>query len=128
MSLTVFTSCSAHFWRVFKEYTLMMTQRRSHGFVCVYFSSFMCQYIFSGMVQYKLVYKPLWKGLLEKWVIKSVQKKAPFANLANIIFERELVKLLLLYYPVLDSSPPTHQANISTHKNGLHVEMKILKR
>ena len=59
---------------------------------------------------------------------KIRSKKAPFANLANIIFERELVKLLLLYYPELDSSPLAHQANIPTRKNGLHVEMKILKR
>lgn len=29
-------------------------------------------------------------------------KKAPFANLANNIYERELIKLLLLYYPSLD--------------------------
>jgi len=29
-------------------------------------------------------------------------KKAPFAHMANIIYERELVKLLLLYYPSLN--------------------------
>jgi hypothetical protein len=29
-------------------------------------------------------------------------KKALFANLANIIYEKELVKLLLLYYPSVD--------------------------
>jgi len=34
---------------------------------------------------------------------KIRSKKAPFANLANIIYERELVKLLLLYYPSLGS-------------------------
>ena len=33
---------------------------------------------------------------------KIHSKKAPFANLANIIFERELVKILLLYLPALD--------------------------
>ena len=33
---------------------------------------------------------------------KIRSKKAPFANLANIIFERELVKILLLYLPALD--------------------------
>ena len=32
---------------------------------------------------------------------KVRSKKEPFANLANIIYERELVKLLLLYYPSL---------------------------
>jgi len=33
---------------------------------------------------------------------KIHSKKAPFANLANIIFEQELVKILLLYLPALD--------------------------
>lgn len=33
---------------------------------------------------------------------KTHLKKAPFAILANIIFERELVKILLLYLPALD--------------------------
>jgi hypothetical protein len=32
---------------------------------------------------------------------KIHSKKAPFANLANIIFQEELTKLLLLYYPSL---------------------------
>lgn len=31
-------------------------------------------------------------------------KKAPFANLANIIYQKELIKILCLYYPVADSS------------------------
>jgi hypothetical protein len=35
---------------------------------------------------------------------KIHSKKAPFANLANIIYETELVKLLLLYYPSLNFS------------------------
>ena len=33
---------------------------------------------------------------------KICSKNAPFANLANIIFEQELVKILLLYLPALD--------------------------
>lgn len=35
---------------------------------------------------------------------KIRSKKAPFANLANIIFQRELIKILTLYYPIVDSS------------------------
>ena len=35
---------------------------------------------------------------------KIRSKKAPFANLANIIYEREMVKILCLYYPQLDLS------------------------
>ena len=37
--------------------------------------------------------------------------KAPFANLANILLEKELVKLLILYHPSLDSSPVNHISN-----------------
>jgi hypothetical protein len=37
---------------------------------------------------------------------KIRSKKSPFANLANIIYERELVKLLCLYYPDLEVDPP----------------------
>lgn len=37
---------------------------------------------------------------------KIRSRKAPFANLANLILERELVKLLLLYYPELDVRKP----------------------
>jgi hypothetical protein len=41
---------------------------------------------------------------------KIHSKKAPFANLANIIYEGELVKLLLLYYPSLNlvNDKPLH--------------------
>ncbi len=38
---------------------------------------------------------------------KIRSRKAPFANLANIIFQRELVKILCLYYPDADSSIDT---------------------
>jgi hypothetical protein len=37
---------------------------------------------------------------------KIRSKKSPFANLANIILYKELVKLLLLYYPTLVSNQP----------------------
>jgi hypothetical protein len=33
---------------------------------------------------------------------KIRSKKAPFANLTNLIYERELIKILCLYYPTLD--------------------------
>ena len=33
---------------------------------------------------------------------KIRSKKAPFANLANLIYEKELIKILCLYYPTLD--------------------------
>jgi len=36
---------------------------------------------------------------------KIHSKKAPFANLANLIYERELIKLLLLYFPELNVLP-----------------------
>lgn len=42
--------------------------------------------------------------VLEKWDTKSDPKKAPFANLANFIYERGLVKFLLLYYLIVDPS------------------------
>jgi len=35
---------------------------------------------------------------------KICSKKAPFANLANIIYEKQLIHTLLLYYPSI--SPP----------------------
>jgi hypothetical protein len=57
---------------------------------------------------------------------KIRSKKAPFANLANIIYEKELVKLLLLYYPSLDPSPaqkPKTSENLCIPQS----EIKILK-
>lgn len=33
---------------------------------------------------------------------KIRSRKSPFANLANLIYERELVKILSLYYPIVD--------------------------
>jgi len=42
---------------------------------------------------------------------KICSKKAPFANLANIIYERELIKILLLHYPSLGPSKPKQSTN-----------------
>ena len=54
---------------------------------------------------------------------KIRSKKAPFANLANITYERELVKCLLLYYPLLEPPPPPPSQDIKLLK-----EVKILKQ
>jgi len=58
---------------------------------------------------------------------KIRSKKAPFANLANIIYERELIKLLLLYYPSLEplsTRPKDTPVNSYTPQK----EIKILKK
>ena len=58
---------------------------------------------------------------------KIRSKKAPFANLANIIYERELVKLLLLYYPSLEPlSTPSKNTPVNTYTP--RKEIKILKK
>jgi hypothetical protein len=57
---------------------------------------------------------------------KIRSKKAPFANLANIIYEREVIKLLLLYYPSLEpmsTRPKDTPVNTYTPRK----EIKILK-
>lgn len=58
---------------------------------------------------------------------KIRSKKAPFANLANILFERQLARILLLYYPSLQYSA-THSSDVSDKTHTLQKEMKILKR
>jgi hypothetical protein len=35
---------------------------------------------------------------------KIRSRKSPFANLTNLIYERELIKILSLYYPIIDLS------------------------
>jgi hypothetical protein len=55
---------------------------------------------------------------------KIRSKKAPFANLANILYEKELIKLLLLYYPTLEA--PSASKSIS--KITPLQEIKILKK
>jgi hypothetical protein len=55
---------------------------------------------------------------------KIRSKKSPFANLANIILERELIKLLLLHYPLLDLSKNNQPAISST---GPQQKLSILK-
>jgi hypothetical protein len=39
-------------------------------------------------------------------------RKSLFANLANIIYERELVKILSLYYPIVDPSVSAQKINV----------------
>jgi hypothetical protein len=53
---------------------------------------------------------------------KIRSKKSPFANLANIIFEREMAKILCLYYPSLHSQP-THSTT-----SPLSTSIEIRKR
>jgi len=43
-------------------------------------------------------------------------RKAVFANLSNQIYERELLKLMLLYYPTLDSSKKNLNSSSNTIK------------
>ncbi|KAF8327317.1 hypothetical protein F5887DRAFT_898877 [Amanita rubescens] len=40
---------------------------------------------------------------------KIHSKKSPFANMANIFFEKELIKVLLLYYPGLETGQQHHE-------------------
>ncbi len=42
---------------------------------------------------------------------KIRSKKAPFANLANLIYERELIKILALYYPIVNGSGSASEEN-----------------
>ena len=49
---------------------------------------------------------------------KIRSKKAPFANLANIIFENELIKTLLFHYPSLEKNPPKKiRDSVTSHSN-----------
>jgi Transposase family tnp2 len=57
---------------------------------------------------------------------KIHSKKAPFANLANIIYERELIKLLLLYYPAL--SPNTQTGKSQTLIGAFKQNIKLTKK
>lgn len=58
---------------------------------------------------------------------KIRSKKSPFANLANIIYERELIKILLLLYPSLDPSP-TGQSNTLKPTHTPQNQVKIPKK
>ncbi len=62
---------------------------------------------FNGMDQFVLGLKLQLSEALGEMGHKIRSRKAPFANLANIIFQRELVKILCLYYPAVDSSIDT---------------------
>jgi hypothetical protein len=52
---------------------------------------------------------------------KIRSKKAPFANLANIIYEREMVKILCLYYPSLDLSLAPKPKDIYTPQSKIRI-------
>jgi hypothetical protein len=54
---------------------------------------------------------------------KIHSKKSPFANMANIFFEKELVKVLLLYYPELETGQQHDH-----EKPKLFGHIRILKR
>jgi hypothetical protein len=58
---------------------------------------------------------------------KICSRKAPFANLANLIYERELVKNLILYYPVLESGTDKLGAN-TVMTSTPHQQIKVLQR
>src|ERR1700683_5865764 len=58
---------------------------------------------------------------------KIRSKKAPFANLANIIYEKELIKILLLLYPSLDLST-TSEPTASKHIHAPQNQIRILKK
>ena len=54
-------------------------------------------------------------------------KKSPFANLANIVYEQELHRLLLLYFPSLDiTKSPSSLAD--QKQPALYREIKISKK
>ena len=52
---------------------------------------------------------------------KIRSKKAPFANLANQIFDKELIKILMLYYPDLD----TERKNVDATQFKLMQKQKV---
>jgi hypothetical protein len=43
---------------------------------------------------------------------KIRSRKSPFANLTNLIYERELIKILSLYYPIIDLSVSAQKINV----------------
>ena len=60
---------------------------------------------------------------------KIRSKKAPFANLANIIFERELIKLLLLYHPLLEPKSSSNSHGSANLKEIIPIkDVHVLKR
>ncbi len=57
---------------------------------------------------------------------KIHSKKAPFANLANIIYEKQLIHTLLLYYPSI--APPTSPSSKASNDAAtLHQEIRITR-
>ena len=58
---------------------------------------------------------------------KIRSKKAPFANLANIIYEREMIKILCLYYPSLDLTLASKPKEIYIPQSKIRISKKEQK-
>ena len=59
---------------------------------------------------------------------KIRSKKAPFANLSNIIFENELIKTLLFHYPSLEWNPPIKTRDFITPHSNIRILAKEYDR
>lgn len=60
---------------------------------------------------------------------KIRSRKAPFANLANIITEKELIRILHLYYPSLSPKPPAQDSPIANETGtGNSFESRFMKK
>ena len=86
------------------QYELQMFLRMFGGVICVCFNLFTYLCISDGSIR-------LGSQATVEWTIgeaghKIHSKKSPFANMANIFFQKELTKALLLYYPDLQKSQP----------------------
>ena len=57
------------------------------------------------------------QATMERTIGEVRSKKSPFANLANIIYEQELLRLLVLYFSSLDitRSPPADKTQHTPH-------------
>lgn len=60
--------------------------------------------------------------MIEELSHKLHSKKAPFANMANLIYERQMLQLLSLYYPELQSTIP------AVNKSSLLSKVSILQK
>ena len=52
---------------------------------------------------------------------KIRSKKSPFTNLTNLIYERELVKILSLYYPIVDPTVMVSAQEINVDNSDLQL-------
>ena len=60
---------------------------------------------------------------------KIRSRKAPFANLANIITEKELIRILHLYYPSLSTKPPAQDSTIENQTSTANsFESRFMKK